>query len=414
MSSGQGVRLGRSFGCRISRRYMKSVVCCLFVDKDLSMTGAPRTVYDLLTGLGQRGFETTLITQRRSELTRAFRSESTNIRVVPLPDVLDAHDEKALGYSGVGMLRAGWETISYNRRVRAVLKDIAPDLVITRQVKGVLLAGLATRSLGLPLVWDIGMEKESKGIVYGLHWFGLIVATKVVTQAERQHVDIFGSVRARLWSRKLCAITPGVGRVRERRLVGAGERADRVDDGVLRVTTVATIHPRKDQETVIRAVARLKREGTPVLLRIVGGVRDEEYMERLRNVTTEEDVEDQVSFLGWRDDVAEILGDSDVFLLASKIEGVPQVIREAMLVGLPVVATRVGGVPEIVRDEETGFLVEPGDVGGMAAAISRLIESDRLRREMGAKARDFARKHFSVDGWLESYETMLSEICGAR
>jgi glycosyltransferase involved in cell wall biosynthesis len=101
----------------------------------------------------------------------------------------------------------------------------------------------------------------------------------------------------------------------------------------------------------------------------------------------------RVRFLGWREDVAQIMPLFDVFVLPSLNEGMGRVLVEAMAAGRPVVASRTGGIPDLVRHEESGLLVNPGDEAGLAAAIARLLESpaeaQRLADGGSLRCRDF-------------------------
>jgi glycosyltransferase involved in cell wall biosynthesis len=92
----------------------------------------------------------------------------------------------------------------------------------------------------------------------------------------------------------------------------------------------------------------------------------------------------RVHFLDFRRDVPAILHASDIVTLTSKREGLPRCIMEAMAAGKPVVATNVRGSRDLVDDGRTGFLVEPGDVTGLAAALERLMRDPELRASMGA------------------------------
>ena len=91
--------------------------------------------------------------------------------------------------------------------------------------------------------------------------------------------------------------------------------------------------------------------------------------------------------LGYRGDVAAVLAAADVFALPSQFEGLPMSVIEAMLCGLPVVATDVSGPREQVVDGETGLLVPLGDVGALARALDRLVGDAGLRAQMGAAGR---------------------------
>jgi glycosyltransferase involved in cell wall biosynthesis len=98
----------------------------------------------------------------------------------------------------------------------------------------------------------------------------------------------------------------------------------------------------------------------------------------------------RISFLGYRRDVDELLRAADVFTLPSHREGMPRSIIEAMMSGLPVVATNIRGSREEVVDGETGFLVPVRDAGRLAVALQRLAADANLRRRMGMAARERA------------------------
>ena len=87
---------------------------------------------------------------------------------------------------------------------------------------------------------------------------------------------------------------------------------------------------------------------------------------------------------------------ADIFVHTSRWEGFGIVLLEAMLAELPVVATRVSAIPEIVADAETGILVEPGDVSGIARALAQLLDDAGLRRAFGHAGRRRVEEEFSV------------------
>ena len=118
-------------------------------------------------------------------------------------------------------------------------------------------------------------------------------------------------------------------------------------------------------------------------------------------------IDHAVRFTGWRDDVPDVLRVMDLFCLASLWETFGLVLVEAMLAGLPVVATRVDAVPEVVADEETGVLVPPADPPALAGAILRLIEDGEEAGRMGAAGLERARRLFSMDAMVAGYERVF-------
>jgi glycosyltransferase involved in cell wall biosynthesis len=96
---------------------------------------------------------------------------------------------------------------------------------------------------------------------------------------------------------------------------------------------------------------------------------------------------DRLRLLGYREDIPAVMAAADIFTLPSRFEGLPMSIIEAMLTGLPVVATDVRGPAEQVVPETTGLLVRPGDAPALAAALQRLASDPALRAGLGAAGR---------------------------
>jgi glycosyltransferase involved in cell wall biosynthesis/peptidoglycan/xylan/chitin deacetylase (PgdA/CDA1 family) len=126
-------------------------------------------------------------------------------------------------------------------------------------------------------------------------------------------------------------------------------------------------------------------------------------------------VADRISFLGHRDDVPAILAQADMFVLPSRSEALPNSVIEAMVSGLPVVASDVGGIPELVDDGKTGYLVPPGDPQALAAALGRLLEDPQRAAELGRAGRIKIEQNFSFDRMVDQIETLyLSELDRAQ
>lgn len=139
-------------------------------------------------------------------------------------------------------------------------------------------------------------------------------------------------------------------------------------------------------------------KGVPQLGEALGRMRDlpnwratiagDGHVEAARAKASELGLADRVDIPGWVDGrrVAELIASADILVLPSFTENLPLSIIEGMASGLAVVATPVGAVSDIVKDGETGLLVQPGDVDGLTAALTRLIEDKPLRDRLGAAA----------------------------
>lgn len=137
---------------------------------------------------------------------------------------------------------------------------------------------------------------------------------------------------------------------------------------------------RKNYRVAIEAIAKVNN---PKLKYIICGVGPEK--DRLVDRVNELGIENQVLFLGFRNDIKEILKAADIFLFTSLQEGLPRSLMEAMAVGLPVVASRIRGNVDLIVDGEGGLLRDPTDIDGFAEAINSLMYNNKTRLEMTKK-----------------------------
>jgi glycosyltransferase involved in cell wall biosynthesis len=119
-------------------------------------------------------------------------------------------------------------------------------------------------------------------------------------------------------------------------------------------------------------------------------------------------------FLGYQEEVASWYEAFDAFVLPSANEGTPVVAIEALAAGRPVVATAVGGVPDVVREGVDGFLVEPGDLVGLAERLERLAADPELRARMGAAGRARVVPRYAVDRLIDDMDTLYRALLEER
>lgn len=172
--------------------------------------------------------------------------------------------------------------------------------------------------------------------------------------------------------------------------------------------TVARHDPVKGVDVLLDAMARVP---APTRLVLIG---DGDESERLRQQCHDLGLEDRVEFqpLPWERRASDLMWAYDALVLPSRLEGFPVTIAEAMLAGLPVVATDVGSVREAVIDGRTGWVVPPEDPAALAAAIRRVVDDLPRARRMGADAREIATERFRIDATVDAYLEMYRRILG--
>jgi glycosyltransferase involved in cell wall biosynthesis len=176
------------------------------------------------------------------------------------------------------------------------------------------------------------------------------------------------------------------------------------------IGTVGRLSPQKAPLDLLAAFERVAAVRPEAHLVLVGdGPQRDAVMAR----TTEAGLSDRVHLLGLRRDVAEIQRAFDVFALASRWEGLPRVFPQAMAAGLPIVATRVAGAPDAVIPGETGWLVEVGDIAGLAVHLGTLAGDPELTRRMGEKGRARV-EEFSARRMVDQLAELYLSLARAR
>lgn len=156
------------------------------------------------------------------------------------------------------------------------------------------------------------------------------------------------------------------------------------------LVSVGELSNRKNHKVILKALEKVK--GNFKYIICGQGAKKEELIKLSKELNLQEKVE----FLGYRQDVKEILKASDIFCFPSKQEGLPVALMEAMASGLPVICSDIRGNKDLIEDKKGGYLLKSYDVDEYSIKIQELIENKVLREEMGnfnlEKIKDFDRK----------------------
>ena len=163
----------------------------------------------------------------------------------------------------------------------------------------------------------------------------------------------------------------------------------------------------KGVSDALQAFAGTRSEFPEARLLIAG---DGPLRAQLESEATQAGLTGSVRFLGWRDDVPQLLAACDLFLMPSLWEGFGLVLLEAMAQGLPVVASRVSAIPEIVAAGETGLLAPPRDVPALREALLTLLRDPPLARHMGLMGMERLETHFSEQRMLDATLALYHEL----
>jgi glycosyltransferase involved in cell wall biosynthesis len=176
------------------------------------------------------------------------------------------------------------------------------------------------------------------------------------------------------------------------------------------IGSAGRLSPEKGFDNLIRAAHDLIRRGFDVEL-VVAGEGDEQS--RLQALSESLGVASRVHLLGYVADLRSFYEAIDVFALSSLREGLPNVLLEAMAMGVPVVATRIAGIPRLITDGENGLLVEAGSVDQLVNALERVLTDDATGNQFGARGRMTVEGRYNFAGRIRKiraiYDALLNK-----
>ena len=261
--------------------------------------------------------------------------------------------------------------------------------------------GICARILRVPLIWHTRVSFRSR-----LDPVNLLLATRVIC-VSKAVADRF-LIRDRV-SAKVLIIYNGVDyhKFRPERENGIGKELG-LSQSEKVITTIGQMKPEKGMHDFIESAKLISERNTHCRF-LMAGTGNDNSLTAIKNLVVSYGLQDHFSCLGFRTDVKSILNATDIFVLASYVEGFPRVVIEAMSCGKPVVGTNVQGVREAVEDGVTGLLVPPRDPESLAKAILNLIEDDRKAKRMGAAGRERVKRFFSIESNVSKVDRLYQE-----
>jgi glycosyltransferase involved in cell wall biosynthesis len=328
----------------------------------------------LMRGMRARGHEVIGVCAE-GPLLAVVRAEGFRVETVPM----------ARSYSP----RAQWRAY---RALRDLIDREKPDLVHGNMPISGFLARLAGRVAGVPTIaytchgflFNQPGPWWRRALAFVMEWIGGRLTDIHMTVSDEEAAD----------ARRLHIHPRSVG-------IGNGRDPARFyPDPDARARIRAELGVPDDRVAVIVVSRLVRHKGHPELLAamrdvdaelwVVGNRLDSDHGEDLEPYFANCGLGPRLRRLGYREDVPALLAAADIFTLPSFFEGLPMSVIEAMLTGLPVVASNIRGPREQVEDGRTGLLVPPRDASALAAALARLAGDAALRARMGAAGRDAA------------------------
>jgi glycosyltransferase involved in cell wall biosynthesis len=175
----------------------------------------------------------------------------------------------------------------------------------------------------------------------------------------------------------------------------------------LLVGAIGRLSTEKGFDQLIEVVDRLLAAGVDLELRIAGeGDQHAPLEDLIRRLHRQ----DRIHLIGFRNDTIPLFEAMDIFALSSLREGLPNVVLEAMAMGVPVVSTRVAGVPRLIEHEKNGLLVDVGDTNQLGSIIARLLADAALRGRLGEAGRRTVEARYSFEQRMNRIRKIYDDL----
>lgn len=298
------------------------------------------------------------------------------------------------------------------RRFSAMLQDEKIDVIHAQDQDTIVYAALARRRLGIPTVMtrhveveptDTVKERVRAQMVLISAKFGIDHVVAVSKAVRESFSDLAGVPLERI-----DAIYNGIPVERFQVATPKPELRARLGwkPDAPTIIVVAVLRRGKGHEILFEAMPQVIQQLPHVQVKVVG---EGEIADKVRAWAAP--LGDAVEFMGQRADVPDLLAASDVVVLPSWSEALPNVLIEAGAAGRPAVTTDVGGAKEVTLDGETGYVVPPGDRDKLAARIVDVLCNPEASAAMGERASEWVRGTFSLSQQATQYIDLYRRVC---
>jgi glycosyltransferase involved in cell wall biosynthesis len=379
------------------------------------MGGAEFSLLELVKRL-RGSYEFHLIVPGEGLLKARAELAGAKVWVLPWPEAIAGTGETAKRPSPARMFRSAACLGSFARRLSVLLDEIGPSAFVTNAVKAHVIGALTRKRKHVPLIWYMRDGLEDRGLSRKM--LALLSRRCDLTVCISRYVEaqfreyISASVPANVIYNivDLSLFRPG-----------ALPPADlRKMPGEIWYGVVGAITTLKGHDIFLDAAERVLNQLPNAIFAIVGnnpyvteaGFR---YEERLRSRVANSSLRDRVKFVGFRNDVPNILSQVDVLVQPNRgPEGLGRSVLEAMACGVPVIAVNKWGPAELIQDGQTGLLFPPLDIGQLTAHMLTLGRKRSLRKIMGKRGHDWVHRNLVSQELAGKFDRILADAIASR
>jgi glycosyltransferase involved in cell wall biosynthesis len=177
----------------------------------------------------------------------------------------------------------------------------------------------------------------------------------------------------------------------------------------VKIISVGRFDEQKDYYTALQVIKHLHSKSVPASEIEYSIIGDGRLESQIRKWISELHLEN-VNLVISPDNLRRYYIESDIYLMTSLYEGIPNTIMEALNYSLPIVSTNVGDINYLVKDGINGYLSKPKDIEGLAESLQKLVSSHTLRNDFGKKGYDILKRDFSFESFKEEYISLTRKL----
>lgn len=369
--------------------------------------GGEYSISYLIRNIRKDMFSPVVFYARENDVIGQLQNDGIPLVRIPLGDEITSVYRDAIRKDPISLFRYARSLFAGVSKTEILIREHRIDLLHPHDNLSKIIGGFAARRVGVPVVCHCrdllkGSLVEKLLIYHQLLFMDRIVA---VSESNRALFRCFGKV-----SGKVVTIYNGIDLTKfngsKDATLTKGQFGIKPDDFVIGI--IGVFDRIKGHAYLFHAMEMLVADGIKnIVCLVVGDGRDHE---EIHQEVTKRGIADRLRFLGYRNDVPDLLRLMDIVVLPSLQESFPRVPLEAMAMKVPVVATTVGGIPEAVAEGETGVLVPPGDSVAIRDAIMHLYRNPDIRKKMGEAGRKRIEKEFSIGKNIKETENLYFDI----
>lgn len=373
--------------------------------------GAQKSLLTYLSNMNKDIIDPIVIAPGKGKFTDEVESLGIKLNVIEQPESMNKKGNILSSGAILDRLKAIASSVNYIKKYLYYYKSNKPELVYCNDIRSILTSGLAARLRGIPVLWYVRIDKK-------LGFFNVLaanIANYVVTIADNIQ-NIFPKKLVINNQEKFITIYTGIDLVEIDSIQTTSSlRVELgVDEKTNLVALVGSIQPRKGQADFVDAISNLRDNDIEVYnntkFLIVGDLLNSkynDYLDSLKDKIASNKLENNIYFLGRRNDIFSIMKQIDITVLPSYSEGLPRTVLEAFSCSCPVIASDVAGTSEILTDHKNGILIEPGNTKQLANSIGALLNDKELRIKMGYEGRLVIEEKFTLKNYIDKLDSLI-------